>query len=278
MEQGSDYEYDVVLSFAGEDRDYVESVVKELDRQGVSAFYDQNEQSILWGKDLQPYFDKVYRVLARYCMVFISKHYSNKTWTRMELKFAKKRASQDEMKEYILPIRLDDTTISEIPDTIGYMKGATPPKDVAEIFVQKLNHDISAKNRSSGFTRTTLKKRIFLSFDYPSDNRLKDFIINQSKNNDSPFELLGCSIEQVTPQQNCKQVAEDQIKKADWVIVMVGPQTHSASGVLKEVEMARRNNIPIVQVIGYKDGNYAAVPNAGRLYRWNWDDLKKLLA
>ena len=28
MEQGSDYEYDVVLSFAGEDRNYLESVAK----------------------------------------------------------------------------------------------------------------------------------------------------------------------------------------------------------------------------------------------------------
>ena len=127
MELGSDYEYDVVLSFAGEDRDYVESVANELRRHHISVFYDHNEQSILWGKDLQPYFDKVYRVLARYCMVFISKHYPKKAWACMELKFARERASKDEMKEYILPIRLDDTTIPEIPDTIGYIKGATPP-------------------------------------------------------------------------------------------------------------------------------------------------------
>ena len=55
MDQGSSYEYDVVLSFAGEDRDYVESVANELHRRHISVFYDHNEQSILWGKDLQPY-------------------------------------------------------------------------------------------------------------------------------------------------------------------------------------------------------------------------------
>ena len=27
----------------------------------------------------------------------------------------------------------------------------------------------------------------------------------------------------------------------------------------------------------YKDGNYKPVPNAGRLYRWNWENLKNLL-
>jgi hypothetical protein len=59
---------------------------------------------------------------------------------------------------------------------------------------------------------------------------------------------------------------------------MVGPKTHRAPGVLKEVRMAREARIPIVQVIGYKDGDYTPVPDAGRLYRWNWDNLKKLLA
>ena len=58
---------------------------------------------------------------------------------------------------------------------------------------------------------------------------------------------------------------------------MVGPNTYRASGVLKEVRMARENDISIFQVIGYKDGNYTAVPNAGRLYRWDWENLKNLL-
>ena len=35
--------------------------------------------------------------------------------------------------------------------------------------------------------------------------------------------------------------------------------------------MAREEQIPIVRVIGYKDGNYTAVPeNVARLYAWNW--------
>jgi hypothetical protein len=67
------------------------------------------------------------------------------------------------------------------------------------------------------------------------------------------------------------------IKCSDIVVVMVGPKTYKAPGVLKELGMAREEEIPIVQVIGYKDGNYTAVPNAGRLYSWNWDNMKKLL-
>ena len=121
------------------------------------------------------------------------------------------------------------------------------------------------------------KTNVFVSFDFDNDKPLKEFIIGQSKNSDSPFEVADWSMKEPAPQRNWEDEAESRIKRSDLVLVMVGPETHKAPGVLKEVEIARRNNIRIVQVIGYKDGNYTAVPNAGRLYSWNWDNLKKLL-
>ena len=74
-----------------------------------------------------------------------------------------------------------------------------------------------------------------------------------------------------------EEKARAAIKRSDIVLVMVGPKTYKAPGVLKEVGMARDEDIPIVQVIGYKDGNYTPVPDADRLYAWNWDNLKNLL-
>ena len=100
-----------------------------------------------------------------------------------------------------------------------------------------------------------MKKPVFVSFDFDNDKKLKDFIIGQSKLQDSPFEVSDWSMKEAAPQRNWEQSAEDRIKRVKLVIVMVGPETHRTPGVLKEVEMARRNNIPIVQVIGYKDGN-----------------------
>lgn len=121
------------------------------------------------------------------------------------------------------------------------------------------------------------KKRVFVSFDFDNDRVLKDFIIGQSRLNDSPFEVIDTSLKEAAPMKTWEDKARAAIKRSDLVIVMVGPQTHKAPGVLKEVAMARDEDIPIVQVIGYKDGNYTAVPNAGRLYAWNWENLKKLL-
>ena len=45
-------EYDVSLSFTGEDREYVEQVASGLRHQGVRVFYDRYEEANLWGKDL----------------------------------------------------------------------------------------------------------------------------------------------------------------------------------------------------------------------------------
>lgn len=122
------------------------------------------------------------------------------------------------------------------------------------------------------------KKRVFVSFDFDNDRILRDFIIGQSKLSDSPFAVVDCSLKEAAPMKEWEDKARRAIKGADIVVVMVGPQTYRAPGVLKEVGMARDEGIHIVQVIGYKNGNYTAVPNAGRLYAWNWDNLKTLLS
>jgi len=44
------FEYDVALSFAGEDRVYVEKVAKYLKEKGIKVFYDDYEKTGLWGK------------------------------------------------------------------------------------------------------------------------------------------------------------------------------------------------------------------------------------
>jgi len=125
---------------------------------------------------------------------------------------------------------------------------------------------------------TMAKKRVFVSFDYDNDRILKDFIIGQSKNDDSPFEIIDHSLKEAAPERDWEKKAAAAISRAEIVLVMVGAKTHRAQGVLKEVAMARKAGVKIVQIIGYKDGDYTPVPDAGRLYAWNWDNLKKLLS
>lgn len=122
------------------------------------------------------------------------------------------------------------------------------------------------------------KKRVFVSFDFDNDRVLKDFILGQAKLEDSPFEVIDHSLNEAAPEPEWEKKAQAAITRAEIVVVMVGPKTHKAHGVLKEVAMARKGGVKIVQIIGYKDGDYTPVPDAGRLYAWNWENLKKLLS
>lgn len=122
------------------------------------------------------------------------------------------------------------------------------------------------------------KKRVFISFDFDNDRVLRDFMLGQARLPDSPFEVIDHSLKEAAPERNWEAKARAAIARSDVVIVMVGNATHRASGVLKEIAMARAAGVQVVQVIGYKDGDYTSVPNAGRLYAWNWPNLKKLLS
>lgn len=85
-------------------------------------------------------------------------------------------------------------------------------------------------------------------------------------------------MKEAAPEANWEVEAEARITRSDKVLVMVGPHTHLAPGVKTEVAIARRLGKPIFQVIGYRDASPTPVPDAGRLYRWSWENLKNLLA
>jgi hypothetical protein len=132
------YEYDVALSFAGENRDFVEAVAKRLNGAGVTVFYDDFEQVNLWGEDLVVHLDAVYRTKARYCVIFISRYYRDKAWTTHELRSALARAVE-ERRAYLLPARFDDTEIPGVRPTIHYIDlRKLSPDEFAERILQKL--------------------------------------------------------------------------------------------------------------------------------------------
>lgn len=134
--RNSSFKYDVALSFAGEERDYVQKVANSL-KNRIKFFYDQFEDVDLWGKDLFTHLDEVYKKDARYCVMFISKNYAKKLWTNHERQSAQERAFE-ENKEYILPVRFDDTEIPGIRSTVGYIDGSvTSPEQLADMIIEK---------------------------------------------------------------------------------------------------------------------------------------------
>jgi hypothetical protein len=111
------WEYDVALSFAGEDREPARQLATKLQAAGYLVFYDEFEE--LWGQDLSVKLHKVYGEQARFCVVFVSRHYLRKPWTNQERQVLVARAMREETV-CLLPIRLDDTVLPGV---------AGPPAD-----------------------------------------------------------------------------------------------------------------------------------------------------
>ena len=123
------------------------------------------------------------------------------------------------------------------------------------------------------------KKRVFVSFDFDNDKALKDFIIGQATNEDSPFEVSDYSLKEAAPEKDWLDRARAAISRAEVFMIMLGSGTRKASGVLKEVKIAKELDKRMFQIIGYSNGTEDwAVPDGGRTYAWSWENLKKLLA
>ncbi|MDA3876851.1 MAG: TIR domain-containing protein [Halothiobacillus sp.] len=133
------FPYEVALSFAGEDRLYVYAVATALRARKIRVFYDDYEKVSLWGKDLYTHLNEVYSKNAKFCVLFISRHYREKVWTNHERKSAQARAFE-EKREYILPARIDDTEIPGLNKTVGYIDcSKISPQELANLIIDKIN-------------------------------------------------------------------------------------------------------------------------------------------
>ncbi len=115
-----EFEYDVAISFAGEDREIAQEIAEGLTKSGIRVFFDQFYQAQLWGKDLAIEFQKRYGPKTRFVMPLISGHYAIKDWTDYEFTIAKQEALV-RGHEFILPVRLDDTPLVGLKSTIAYL-------------------------------------------------------------------------------------------------------------------------------------------------------------
>ena len=142
------YDYDIALSFAGENRDYVEEVAQTLKVYGVRVFYDKFEEHTLWGKNLIDYLQDIYKNKAKYTVMFISEYYAKKVWTTHERKSMQERAYR-ESEEYILPARFDNTEIPGLYSTVSYIDlSFKTPYEFTKVILQKINWQ--TKNRWFG--------------------------------------------------------------------------------------------------------------------------------
>lgn len=130
--------FDVALSFAGEQRDFVYQVASILEDEGIAVFYDEFYKSHLWGKDLSEYFKDVYYSNSDWCIMFVSKDYVSKAWPSFERKnaIAKEIRIQN---GHLLPVRFDDSEVPGLPENTGYLDARKEsPETIAKLFLEKM--------------------------------------------------------------------------------------------------------------------------------------------
>lgn len=144
--------FDVVLSFAGENRNYVEAVAENLKVNQIKFFYDEYEEAFLWGKNQAEQFHDIYSRLGRYCVMFISEAYANKVWPTYERRSAFEKAVQSK-EEYILPARFDDTEIPGLHKHISYVDlRRKTPQQLAKLIVEKLGRPAHRLQETKGMS------------------------------------------------------------------------------------------------------------------------------
>lgn len=126
------YTYEVALSFAGEQRDYVRAVNEALKALDVKTFYDDDHAVDLWGKNHTEELPRIYTEDSHLVLMFISEHYVDKQWPRHE-----RRAILTEMTQrgspYLLPVRFDDSAVPGLDSGWHYLKAEEfTPERLAE--------------------------------------------------------------------------------------------------------------------------------------------------
>ena len=118
------------------------------------------------------------------------------------------------------------------------------------------------------------KSKVFVSFDYETDHSLKGDLIAQAERPDSPFSVTDVSLQEREPEQEWLGKAKRAIANCDVFVVILGANTHSAPGVLKEIEIAKGMNKPRFQ-LRPQGAKWSPMKGAGETVTWTWENLRK---
>ncbi|MBE3142889.1 MAG: TIR domain-containing protein [Planctomycetes bacterium] len=118
--------------------------------------------------------------------------------------------------------------------------------------------------------------RAFISFDFDHNETEKTLFVGQAKNSKTPFSIQDWSAKSSMPQSQWEALVKEKIGKCNMLIVLVGKTMASASGVAKEIKIAKDQDVPVFGVyVGGADSssNFPEGLQQNRTIKWNWDDI-----
>lgn len=133
------FEYEVALSFASQDKALAEELTGLLREKNIHVFQDEYKADGTWGKDVMDHLVNLYARKARYCVLLLSQAYPLRSWTEQDRQTVQERAFRD-ANEYILPFRTDDSEVSGITETTAHSNlRDSSLNEIATMLEQKLS-------------------------------------------------------------------------------------------------------------------------------------------
>jgi hypothetical protein len=115
--------YDIAVSFAAEQRDYVEQTVTAAKAVELEVFYDRDMTHQWWGRNFVAEQRKIYGQRTLHFVPFISAEYLLRQYPRDEFSYAM-LASVNRGDDYILPVLVGDVRVPPemLHPHIGYLR------------------------------------------------------------------------------------------------------------------------------------------------------------
>ena len=111
-----DTEYDLAVSFAGENRELAREIAQQLTTLDAHVFYDEQFEANFLGGAWSAQFERIFGRDSRLVVCLLDRHYREKIWPTFERECFLPRVPDGD----VIPIFLDDTTFVGIPhDLIG---------------------------------------------------------------------------------------------------------------------------------------------------------------
>jgi len=123
--------------------------------------------------------------------------------------------------------------------------------------------------------------RAFLSFDFDHDLSAKNLFSGQAKKDSpTPFTVADWSSKAPLPQAEWEKLISEKISRCHMLIVLVGTHMATATGVVKEIEMANDHGLPRFGVYVNGAGANSTLPKGlsrSSVVKWEWEKVAAMV-
>lgn len=124
-EENKAKDWDIAISFAGENRELAKVIAEELELQDVHVFFDEFYENNYLGKAWSENFKSIFSEKSSLIVALLDKHHQEKIWPTFERDCFTPRVSEGD----VIPVILDDTLFTGIPKDIAAIYFRWDPAD-----------------------------------------------------------------------------------------------------------------------------------------------------